>query len=281
MARISGYLKIRFETVLIANGTLLLTQARFVVLVIPQHTRGNRRCGGDREAPVAVPETRRQKALADGIAGLKKLLPGEMLDMAALKVEPSRRLGPDPDGEGRHKIWRGLSGNGDARREARRQGGRASEGQARAVGTAVARDCRAGGQMARCRSRRRGLAAESGQRAAPYRPDPDVFHHVSRCRETAFAWHGSHPGSEPPQVYRSAFCSIIRQPYRVCSGLRRTPPLLLRAGVSDGSRRRRSLYQSIHFNVSYSTLRIDFHGPIWLMTSVLKGPMTHSARTLS
>ena len=34
--------------------------------------------------------------------------------------------------------------------------------------------------------------------------------------------------SEPPRVYRRVICSTTRRPYRVCSGLHRTPPLLLR-----------------------------------------------------
>ena len=33
---------------------------------------------------------------------------------------------------------------------------------------------------------------------------------------------------EPPRVYRRVICSTTRRPYRVCSGLHRTPPLLLR-----------------------------------------------------
>jgi len=37
-------------------------------------------------------------------------------------------------------------------------------------------------------------------------------------------------GIEPPQLYRRVVCSTARRPYRVCSGLHRTPPLLLRAG---------------------------------------------------
>ena len=36
----------------------------------------------------------------------------------------------------------------------------------------------------------------------------------------------------------------------------------------------------LRFSVFHSTLRIDFHGPIWLMTSVLKRPMTRSASAL-
>jgi len=48
-----------------------------------------------------------------------------------------------------------------------------------------------------------------------------------------------------------------------------------------GPRSRRLLYQSTHFKVSHSTSRIDFHGPIWLMTSVLNGPIAHSAKALS
>ena len=35
---------------------------------------------------------------------------------------------------------------------------------------------------------------------------------------------------EPPRVYRRVVCSMTKRPYRVCSGLHRTPPLLLRAG---------------------------------------------------
>jgi Glutathione S-transferase, N-terminal domain len=35
---------------------------------------------------------------------------------------------------------------------------------------------------------------------------------------------------EPPRLYRRVVCSITTRPYRVCSGLHRTPPLLLRAG---------------------------------------------------
>ena len=36
--------------------------------------------------------------------------------------------------------------------------------------------------------------------------------------------------AEPPRVYRRVVCSTIRRPYRVSSGLHRTPPLLLRVG---------------------------------------------------
>jgi magnesium-transporting ATPase (P-type) len=35
-------------------------------------------------------------------------------------------------------------------------------------------------------------------------------------------------GIEPPRLYRRVICSTTRRPYRVCSGLHRTPPLLLR-----------------------------------------------------
>ena len=35
---------------------------------------------------------------------------------------------------------------------------------------------------------------------------------------------------EPPWVYRRVIYSTTRRPYRACSGLYRTPPLLLRAG---------------------------------------------------
>lgn len=48
-----------------------------------------------------------------------------------------------------------------------------------------------------------------------------------------------------------------------------------------GPSSRRLLYQSTHLRVSHSTSRIDFHGPIWLTTSVLNRPMTHSAKALS
>ena len=36
--------------------------------------------------------------------------------------------------------------------------------------------------------------------------------------------------TEPPRVCRRVVCSMTKRPYRVCSGLHRTPPLLLRAG---------------------------------------------------
>jgi excisionase family DNA binding protein len=36
--------------------------------------------------------------------------------------------------------------------------------------------------------------------------------------------------AEPPRVYRRVICSTARRPYRACSGLHRTPPLLLRVG---------------------------------------------------
>ena len=39
--------------------------------------------------------------------------------------------------------------------------------------------------------------------------------------------------TEPPRVYRRVVCSMTRRPYRVCSGLHRTPPLLLRVGCSQ------------------------------------------------
>ena len=35
---------------------------------------------------------------------------------------------------------------------------------------------------------------------------------------------------EPPRVYRRVVCSMTKRPYRVSSGLHRTPPLLLRVG---------------------------------------------------
>ncbi len=37
---------------------------------------------------------------------------------------------------------------------------------------------------------------------------------------------------EPPRIYRRVICSYFRRPYRVSSGLHRTPPLLLRAGYN-------------------------------------------------
>ena len=42
--------------------------------------------------------------------------------------------------------------------------------------------------------------------------------------------------AEPPRVYRRVICSTTRRPYRVCSGLHRTPPLLLRAGYNRWGR---------------------------------------------
>jgi hypothetical protein len=41
---------------------------------------------------------------------------------------------------------------------------------------------------------------------------------------------------EPPRVYRRVVCSMTMRPYRVSSGLHRTPPLLLRAGCSRWGR---------------------------------------------
>jgi hypothetical protein len=38
--------------------------------------------------------------------------------------------------------------------------------------------------------------------------------------------------AEPPRVYRRVICSTTRRPYRLCSGLHRTPPLLVRVGRS-------------------------------------------------
>ena len=35
---------------------------------------------------------------------------------------------------------------------------------------------------------------------------------------------------EPPRIYRRVVCSTTKRPYRVSSGLHRTPPLLLRVG---------------------------------------------------
>ena len=36
--------------------------------------------------------------------------------------------------------------------------------------------------------------------------------------------------TEPPRIYRRVVCSTTKRPYRVSSGLHRTPPLLLRVG---------------------------------------------------
>ena len=41
------------------------------------------------------------------------------------------------------------------------------------------------------------------------------------------------PDSEPPRLHRRVICSTTGRPYRVCSGLHRTPPMLLRGDVSD------------------------------------------------
>ncbi len=49
---------------------------------------------------------------------------------------------------------------------------------------------------------------------------------------------------EPPRVYRRVVCSMTRRPYRVCSGLHRTPPLLLRAGCSREGRANGGCYTS-------------------------------------
>ena len=38
--------------------------------------------------------------------------------------------------------------------------------------------------------------------------------------------------TEPPRLCRRVICSCFRRPYRVSSGLHRTPPLLLRAGCN-------------------------------------------------
>lgn len=57
-------------------------------------------------------EAKRLKALEDENAKLKRLLADAMLDNSALKVEPSGRHRPEPDGGGCQK-------SGDARRQAR------------------------------------------------------------------------------------------------------------------------------------------------------------------
>ena len=46
-----------------------------------------------------------------------------------------------------------------------------------------------------------------------------VMHELTHCSLT-----------EPHRVYRRVICSTTTRPYRVCSGLHRTPPLLLRVG---------------------------------------------------
>ena len=41
---------------------------------------------------------------------------------------------------------------------------------------------------------------------------------------------------EPPRVYRRVVCSMTKRPYRMSSGLHRTPPMLVRVGCSRWSR---------------------------------------------
>jgi transposase-like protein len=90
---------------------------------------------------MTVPGAGRLKALADENTKLKKLLAEQMLDMAAMKEL--------------------LSRNGDSRREAR--GCRASEGPARAVGTAGVRACGEDRKMVRHRSQRAPDSALRGR----------------------------------------------------------------------------------------------------------------------
>jgi hypothetical protein len=52
-------------------------------------------------------------------------------------------------------------------------------------------------------------------------------------------WH-----TEPPRLYRRVICSTTRRPYRVSSGLHRTPPLLLRAGCIRWGREGGDCYTS-------------------------------------
>ena len=49
---------------------------------------------------------------------------------------------------------------------------------------------------------------------------------------------------EPPRVYQRVVCSITRRPCLVCSGLHRTPPLLLRAGRMRWGRANGGCYTS-------------------------------------
>ena len=44
----------------------------------------------------------------------------------------------------------------------------------------------------------------------------------------AFLGRAPDTATEPPRLYRRVICSTTRRPYRVCSSLHRTPPLLLR-----------------------------------------------------
>ena len=54
-------------------------------------------------------------------------------------------------------------------------------------------------------------------------PDPEIRKAVQAAIEG-----GLRGDTEPPRVCRRVICSMTRRPYRVCSGLHRTPPLLLR-----------------------------------------------------
>ena len=65
---------------------------------------------------------------------------------------------------------------------------------------------------------------------------------------------------EPPRVYRRVICSVIKRPYQVCSGLHRTPPLLLRAGCNRWGREGGGCYTNrpisrfpIRLRASFST----------------------------
>ena len=50
--------------------------------------------------------------------------------------------------------------------------------------------------------------------------------------------------------------------------------------VSDGAKEKAIAMPIDPFEGFPFASRIDFHGPIWLMTSVLKRPLTHSAKAL-
>jgi len=55
---------------------------------------------------------------------------------------------------------------------------------------------------------------------------------IDLLRDRAFTASGLGGFTEPPRVYRRVVCSTTRRPYRMCSCLHRTPPLLLLAGCS-------------------------------------------------
>ena len=65
---------------------------------------------------------------------------------------------------------------------------------------------------------------------APYRGAgrPEATMTIERAMDVA----AREMGIEPPRVYRRVICSTTRRPYRLCSGLHRTHPLLQRVGRS-------------------------------------------------